>query len=250
MTIPRTDLWGPPRPFRTGYTLADVGWAFGAFIVIQVLVAVLGIGYIVTSGIDPTTITTSTPIIVGGLISLWVLFAGFPLLMSKIHGTGSLREFGVRMPRWRHIWQGLIIGLVLRLASIGLTSVAEAFGVTIGGNTELLTGERALAALIFIVVATSVIGPVMEEIFFRGFLMKVFSRYGAAFSIIASSVLFGLMHINSLDASGLFVVTMTGLCGLALALIAHRDGDLRRAMTVHIAFNTSGVALSFLVPGV
>lgn len=246
----RTDLWGPPRPRRLGYTAGDLGWALGAFIAIQLVVAALGIGYIATSGIDPTTITTSTPIIVMGLIGLWVLFAGFPLLMSKLHGVGSLREFGVKMPRWQHIWQGLLIGLILRLASIGLTSVAEAFGITIGGNTELLTGERALAALIFIVVATSVIGPVMEEIFFRGFLMKVFYRYGAAFAITVSSVLFGLMHVNSADASGLFVVTMTGLCGLALALVAHRDGDLRRAMIIHIAFNSSGVALSFAVPGV
>ncbi len=42
----------------------------------------------------------------------------------------------------------------------------------------------------------SVIGPICEEIVFRGALLRMFSKYGKIFAIIVSAILFGLIHSN------------------------------------------------------
>jgi len=272
----RADLWGSPRQTR-GIGPVDAVWALVWFIVVQVVVTAFALAAITSDPLaDPTLVTDSSVVLIAGLVSLWAVFGGFPLFVSWRHGTHSLaRDFGL-VPPWaaralRHLVIGFAAGLALRAMSIGASLLAGHLGLPAGENSSWLTSSRALGATVFLMIGAAVIGPIFEEIFFRGFLMRTITdwatpgwlakirrrppasalpswwpRARGVIAIVTSSVLFGFMHITGADAAGAFVVTTTGTVGLVLAIMTARSGTLSMAIGAHVAFNSSGIALMLL----
>jgi len=74
------------------------------------------------------------------------------------------------------------------------------------------------------------IGPVFEEIAFRGAVMRKLEPHGANFAIVVSSLLFGLYHIILFQAFFAFLI------GLIFAYTAGRF-SLKWAMVLHILNN-------------
>lgn len=56
------------------------------------------------------------------------------------------------------------------------------------------SSDFASNALLFLAIV--IVGPFVEEIFFRGTILKATAKYGMLFSIVFSSVCFGLLHMN------------------------------------------------------
>lgn len=86
-----------------------------------------------------------------------------------------------------------------------------------------------------------IIGPICEELVFRGAIMRKLERYGANFAIIVSSLLFGLYHII------LFQSLFAFLIGLILGYTAGRF-SLKWAVLLHMLNNGLAV-LSTVIPG-
>lgn len=242
-------------------------------VIAQIIVSGVALSATIT---DPTgdleNLTTSTPLLVAGLLSLWSVFLGYPWIASRLRGTGSLaRDFGFVVPVGKALLAGVGLGLGLRALSIGATVAAERLGMTTGENSSWLTQERAVLATVFLLSATAVLGPVLEELFFRGLLMKSilgwtsspllrrlqgapmgptamrrWSRAAPTVAVVVSSVVFGLMHLTGADAGGLFVVATTATVGAVFAVVSLRTGTLAVAIAGHVAFNSSGVALMLL----
>ena len=76
------------------------------------------------------------------------------------------------------------------------------------------------------------LGPVMEELVFRGFLLKRTRRFGDRTAVVFCSVAFGLMHGNLVQF--LYAVFI----GLILGYVAVKTNRLRDAILLHIAFNS------------
>lgn len=76
------------------------------------------------------------------------------------------------------------------------------------------------------------IGPIFEEIIFRGFIFKAARYFGTSFAIIFSSILFGIFHGNLLQ---LFPAT---LMGIVLAYITVKSNSLIPAIIAHICNNS------------
>jgi membrane protease YdiL (CAAX protease family) len=80
---------------------------------------------------------------------------------------------------------------------------------------------------------------VAEEAFFRGFLQDrlaramAHTRYGAAFAIICSGLLFGLAHVGG----GLPLILLASLVGLGSGLAYHRTQRLEAAIVTHFIVN-------------
>ncbi|MGN0642771.1 MAG: lysostaphin resistance A-like protein [Huintestinicola sp.] len=92
-----------------------------------------------------------------------------------------------------------------------------------------------LEILIYLYVC--LIGPVMEELVFRGVLLEGLRKYGNRFGIIMSSVLFGLMHQN-------FVQCIPAIfLGIVFASMTVRTGSLIPSITVHIINNSLSAVL-------
>ncbi len=92
-------------------------------------------------------------------------------------------------------------------------------------------------------VATVIMAPLAEEIFFRGFifagLIRPFGLYGA---MAASGVVFGMFHITSADTVGL--VLPFAVVGALFAWLYQRTGSLWASIAAHLVFNL--VSFAFL----
>ncbi|MBO9687557.1 MAG: CPBP family intramembrane metalloprotease [Mitsuaria chitosanitabida] len=84
-----------------------------------------------------------------------------------------------------------------------------------------------------------VIAPVVEEMLFRGVLLRGFlARYPRGQAIGYSALFFGVAHLN------LYQFCLAFLLGLLLGLIYERGRSLLPCMALHAAFNTAVFVLS------
>lgn len=73
---------------------------------------------------------------------------------------------------------------------------------------------------------------------FRGAIMQSLRRFGDTFALFVSSLLFGLVHGNLVQAPMAFVT------GLAIGYFVLRTGSLRTGMAIHFVNNALAVVLS------
>ena len=103
--------------------------------------------------------------------------------------------------------------------------------------------------LLLEVLALGILGPVVEEIVYRGIvLMRLSHYYPPAFSIMASAFFFGLMHWNLVQ--GLYAACM----GVLFGFLYWKTGHLLVPVAAHMAANLFAVLqtetgiFSFLQP--
>ena len=95
-----------------------------------------------------------------------------------------------------------------------------------------------------IAIATVLLAPAMEELFFRGLLLKALVRLftplraaggaraaGVVLAVIADGLLFGLAHGEWVQLAGLAAF------GMILAAVSYRTGRLGMNMVAHASFN-------------
>ncbi len=85
---------------------------------------------------------------------------------------------------------------------------------------------------------TCIVAPITEELVFRVFCLKNLSRVNLRFGIIASSLLFGLLHGNIIQFVFAFPL------GIVLALLTVRTNSIIPAIGVHMIVNTCATVLN------
>lgn len=96
---------------------------------------------------------------------------------------------------------------------------------------EELIGNKNVSYIMLLAVV-SVIAPICEEIFFRGFLFQGFKkRWGVLAGIIISSVLFSAAHLDLYNFMPLLAI------GWVLAYIFHKTKSLLPVIFLHAAYN-------------
>jgi len=98
--------------------------------------------------------------------------------------------------------------------------------------TEVM-GWQAIAAAVF---TTAVVPALCEEFLFRGAIQSALIPYGRGFSVVASALLFGLMHQNVRQ------ILYTTMAGLVLGYIYLRTRSIWYGVIVHFANNLMSVA--------
>jgi len=119
----------------------------------------------------------------------------------------------------------LLIMLVDTLLPEGV-SLSDSYGAAMD---ELLTP----IGLVYVIL----VGPIFEELIFRGAIMGNLRRFGDNFAIIFSSLLFGFYHGIILQIPFAFII------GLLLGYAAAR-WSLRTSIALHIAVNGLSVVIS------
>ena len=104
-----------------------------------------------------------------------------------------------------------------------------------------------LSALVYASLNTAL----PEEILFRGFLLKRFSRFGFVFGNIVQSVLFGLMHgvllFSELELlKAILVILSTGGVAFAMGYINEKkaNGSIIPSFVIHIIANLVSSVIS------
>ncbi|HRR76662.1 MAG TPA: type II CAAX endopeptidase family protein [Ruminococcus sp.] len=125
----------------------------------------------------------------------------------------------------------MFIWVISAFVSLGVNNVFEKYGY----STNVLETEGvAVTKLGFAISAvyTCIIAPVTEELFFRGMLLRTFSKANQRFAVFATAVFFGLAHGN------LPQFTLAFLLGIFLAHITLKHGSIIPSIVVHVFVNT------------
>ena len=173
-----------------------------------------------------------------GQVGLWLGLLGWPLVASRVKGSGSLvDDFGLRARPWDAL--GLVVGLACQLVVIPVLYLLVQL---VTGDLDVEGPARELADRAhgagFVVLALLVVlgAPVAEELFFRGLLLRAAERrLGTRWALAISSVAFAASHFQLVQFPGLAVV------GLVFGILVVRTGRLGPGIAAHIAFNATAV---------
>lgn len=120
---------------------------------------------------------------------------------------------------------GLMYGLNIIFSYIAI------FLVDIVGLPSIdVTEEISLSANILLLVYASFLGPIFEEIQYRGFYLNHVRKYGIQTAIILSTILFCFAHMNIIQSIGTLGI------GLVLSYVAYVY-SFKMAVLVHIINN-------------
>ena len=96
-------------------------------------------------------------------------------------------------------------------------------------------GEVEIVPLMIICV---LLGPIVEEIVFRGILLKMFgAAVGVFFSIVITALLFSVSH--AISQADMVQVIYTFVLGILLGVVRYKSTSLWSAIAVHMSFNLS-----------
>jgi membrane protease YdiL (CAAX protease family) len=175
-------------------------------------------------------------------VGLWTGMLGSVFLASHRKGTGSLAEdFGFKA-RWSDIGLGAMVAVVVQLIVLpGLGYLLRPLlgQPEVSGPVRDLMDETKGPAFIILVLSVSVGAPLVEELFFRGLLLRSLQRrLPDGWAVALAAVAFGLAHGSALpaDAVILVIVSLT-VFGAALAMLALRTGRLGPGIVAHALFN-------------
>lgn len=93
------------------------------------------------------------------------------------------------------------------------------------------------------ILAISIVGPVLEEVLFRGAITKaLLQQYSPTKAILISALLFGVFHINPAQILPAFLI------GILLAWTYYKTASLIPCILMHILNNSLSVYLSIKFP--
>jgi membrane protease YdiL (CAAX protease family) len=152
-----------------------------------------------------------------------------------------------RRPPWRR-------ALAVGFRPIDLIGIPIGFGVQLGFGLIVLVivdvlefdpptqgiVEEAVGAIgglerLLVFIGAVVLAPVVEEVLFRGILLRALLPRGRAFAIGVSGAVFGLVHL--LDPQAWFAVPFLAALGVVLGYQTVRTGRIGMAIMTHGAFN-------------
>ena len=162
-----------------------------------------------------------------------VLFVALKIMFAR-HGRRLLDSLG-----WSAL--GPFQPLPLFGAGIGLSFIVVALQYALLTPNVETPFDQMLdspASRIAVALFGMTLGPVIEELLFRGFLQPLLtSAIGVFPGIVATSVLFGALHLGQNDFIWQSGVLIT-LVGFVLGTVRHLTGSTKASTIVHMAYNS------------
>jgi membrane protease YdiL (CAAX protease family) len=167
---------------------------------------------------------------------LFAIILAFVFLIAR--GLPRRETFALRRP---DSWGGafrLAIGvfIVIAISNAALNPLLH------GGREQGLTPSgwepRHAAAFALNLFAFSIVGPVAEELTFRGLGFYLLQRFGQTTAIVVVGIMFGLWH-GLVEALPVLIIF-----GLGLAYLRSRTNSIYPGMILHATFNGAALILA------
>ena len=167
-----------------------------------------------------------------------------------------LRRWSDRRPRsvgfsfrWGDLWRGPVTYLAAIGVEIALGALLLLFDVPIKSNVEPGEGTATVAYKIALVLVTVVAAPLVEELVFRGVVLRgLLSRMAVVPAVAIQGVLFGAAHFDPSRGTGniglVIVLSSVGVVFGASAYLTRRIGP---TIVAHAIFN--GVVMILVLSG-
>lgn len=123
-----------------------------------------------------------------------------------------------------------------------ITTVINAVSMLFVDNTVAqMSGLVLQLPMLLMVLLMGVLGPLSEEMIFRGMVFGGYKRSGNTIkAIILSALLFGLMHMNFNQAA--YAIFL----GIVMAVLVEATGSLWGSVIFHMTVNIENVVLMYL----
>lgn len=163
----------------------------------------------------------------------------YAVLLGSIHLMFWLRH---DQPMWSslgwtlHFKGAWLYLLAAPLLAVGISALGAALNAPLLPNpVETLTDGGVSLAMI--AVFAVILGPVFEELVFRGFLFPLFRRsLGTVAGILLAAVLFSLVHGQQYEWSWQILLLLT-MAGAVFGIARHRSGSTAASTLMHVGYN-------------
>lgn len=218
-----------------------VGYAVRGLIWYSILVSLL-------SGIIAEILQTvwRDPSAVDGISSILCAAAGILVLYIRNTMSGKKTDLFKKTEQkmtFRTFAKLFALQLMVQFFFVILTNIIEMVLNSMELSMEPLIrlATQDYEQSILMILYTGIIGPVAEEIVYRGFLLRGLEQYGKVFALVLTSVMFGLAHSTPLQ----LVFTIPAGFLFAYAAIEY---SIKWAILLHILNNLFlGVLLGWLL---
>ena len=222
----------PPRIWSLKSVIIVALVFIGIYIVMSVVEALLMIGS------DSLSFGVSVLAVVAGIIA-----AVLAVLTGKAIGHFSWQEFGFRRTEKRWYWLALLIApglVILRLLVAGLLlSLFPDLGEGIDELSNILVGDYSTLQTLVLALLASLVAPISEEMFFRGYVYGALRmKLPAWASILIGSAIFAAIHLLPLQMVTAFVIA------LVLAWLYEKSQSLVPCIILHITNNALALILT------
>ena len=173
------------------------------------------------------------------------------LLLELVYLLPIVLIFAWRRISWKHLGFGAFninvvgigCGLLLGGYSIILLHnwLLTIFGVDTQGD-QIFQMFDQLESPAWLFVVGAIVAPIVEEIFFRGFLFQGFrQKYGWMPALFLSSAIFGAAHLDPVSLIPTFVL------GCVLAVVYHRSNSVWPGILLHAAINSFSLCAVYMI---
>lgn len=190
--------------------------------------------------------TLASMTLFGVVFILVVLWLGFG---NKKY---SWEAFGLKPLKidWRKVGKIALFGVALVALEVLVIYILQLTKTNIptfrkDSTLEIIVSNNFFLFLVFILVI-GIIGPVIEEIYFRGILFGWFRKYFKPWvGIIVTSTIFGLLHYKSV-----LTIIAAFVYGLMFSWLYEREKSLVYPIALHMAVNIAVTFANFYLPGI
>lgn len=228
----KNDRSEPGRNETSGYS---VPWEpidnwVGVVLLVLIDVALL---VIVSQGLG-TQLTQSAGLILVQLAYLLPLL----VIFAYRHVNPKALGFGV------FDWGVLGLGCGLLIASYLVILLHNGILMLLGVDTqgeEVLKLFNSLDSPVWFIIVGVIFAPVVEELFFRGFLFQGFrQKHGWTNGMLLSSAIFALAHLDPV------AIIPTFILGCLLAYMYHRTNSVWPGVILHVLVNAMGLCAAYV----
>jgi|GEM_PF-1565259 len=193
--------------------------------------SIAAIGILLISGIDANE--SLFPAVLQVLLSIITLSVIF-IIVTKKYKIPFLKAFGISTQKMPSFFiQGIAVSFILVIST---SLVSYIFTEMMGIHRENPYVNVPKEKLQMISIMAVMVAPVVEEIFFRGFmqpaLVKSFGIFGGVF---LTALIFGLSHAQYLDYSTALVAVI--VIGLVLGTTRHYTHSVVPGIFAHLLNN-------------
>jgi membrane protease YdiL (CAAX protease family) len=166
--------------------------------------------------------------------------------VSRTWGTGRFRQDVGMSFRVSDLGWGPLTWLACVFAEIGVAMVVLWFDIPFTSNTTDVGDLRAERGyVITLLVLAVVVAPIVEEIVFRGVVLRGFlSQWAPAVAIAAQAVLFGAAHFDPVRGMGnIGLIMVLSAVGGVLGTAAYHFRRIVPTMMAHAILNAVAMAV-------
>ncbi len=132
---------------------------------------------------------------------------------------------------------GMAIAIFANVAASWIMSWLTAFGVPEPEMPDML--QPTLISLALNILSTAILPALIEEMIFRGYILRALRPHGDGLAVVLSAVLFALFHGNVLQIPFAFIL------GLVLGYLMVQTDSIWPSVVLHFSNNLMSVLLNF-----